>query len=385
MKNSFRYLAVILMGSFILCLSNLANSQNSFGSKKFETYWYVNASGGLSLFFGDIKQNSIFPANDEINEWRLGTGLMFGRQFSPVFGLRTQSVLGQLSGSKRELGLFIEGSYIEFNLSSTFSLTNLFSQYDPYRKLNFYGVLGLGLTNFDMTQRSLSNNSVVQLSGHGFGKGLGGRTLEGLFLAGLGFDYNLNKKWSLNFETTMKGLQSDKADIYISGGKHDFYNYTSLGVTYKFGYKIRKKDRTPSVFQEDKVVDIPVMKMEEPEEKVVEEVVEKKEPPKKIVTTPVAKKIIPVVRVIPEPEYRVQIRASFGKKLSVEELSDQFKIPVKHIKEDLHQGYYIYTIGSYATYDEAKAKRDKIKSRNGVYDAFIVCFSKGTRLYELPE
>jgi hypothetical protein len=382
MKKSFKYLSVILIGSFILYLSNSVSSQNTFGNKKFETYWYVNANGGLSLFFGDIKQNSIFPANNEINEWRLGTGLIFGRQFTPVFGLRTQSVLGELSGSKRELGLFIEGSYIEFHLSSTFSLTNLFSQYDPSRKFNFYGVLGLGLTNFNMTQRSLSNNSVVQLSGHGFGKGLGGRTLEGLFLAGLGFDYNLNKKWSLNFETTMKGMQSDKADIYISGGKHDFYNYTSLGITYKFGRKAKKKDRIPLASQKNKVVDVPVVKMKEPEDEIVKEVVEKKEFPKKIVTTPVKKK---VVTVIPEPEYRVQIRASFGKKLSIEELSDQFKIPVKNIAEDIHKGYYIYTIGSYATYDEAKAKRDKVKSRNGIYDAFIVCFSKGTRLHELPE
>jgi hypothetical protein len=368
MKKRSLFSSILFIGVIILCLGNSISAQNTFTNNKFKTYWYVNVSGGLSLFFGDIEQ---------ISEWRLGSGMMLGRQFSPVFGLRTQSIYGQLFGSREEFGLLIEGDYIEFNFNATFSLSNLISKYKPDRKTNFYAIVGFGLTNLNMTQKSYINRTVLQLSGHGHGKGLGGRTLEGLFIGGLGFNYKLDDKLNLNFESAMRGINSDKVDIYISGKKRDYYNYTSFGITYKFGQKTRKKDRIPppTLIQEKKTVEIPVAEIEKLKEKIVEEIVIKEKNPKKI---------IPIVPVIPEIEYRVQIRACFGKKLSIEKLSEQINIPAKQIKEDFNNGYYIYTVGSYTSSEEAEARvrRNKVILNNDIYDdAFIVCFIKGKRFY----
>ncbi len=385
MKKPFRILALISICVFLF-QSNSANAQKN---SDFQSYWYLNASGGLNVFFGDVKQNSFFPANAEVSEWKFGGGWMLGRQFSPIIGLRGQTLYGQLAGSRRELGIFIEGDYIEFNLNATFSLSNLFWQYNSQRKFDLYAIAGLGLTNFNMNQKSLSDGSLLKQSGHNFGSGIGGRTLEGIAIAGIGLDYKINDKWSLNFESALRGMNSDKVDIFENGKKHDYYSYTSLGITFKFGHKTRKKDRfVQPVLEEDlPKVDVEEIKEEEPEvkEEVVEKPVVKKEEPQKEVKKekPIVKEII--VPDIPEPEYRVQIRAAYQKRISKVMLSEKFKIPVEKIKEDRHRGYYIYSVGSYATYEEAGARRDELKSKHGVYDAFVVCFSKGSRLHKLPQ
>lgn len=86
----------------------------------------------------------------------------------------------------------------------------------------------------------------------------------------------------------------------------------------------------------------------------------------------------------PNPEFRVQIKAKYGKPLSRKKLSAQYNIPIAEIQESRHNGYYIYTVGSYATYDEARDRRNVIRNVNGIYDAFVVAFNECGRLDKLP-
>lgn len=82
--------------------------------------------------------------------------------------------------------------------------------------------------------------------------------------------------------------------------------------------------------------------------------------------------------------FRVQIRAKYQKKMSIQAIADRFHISEK-IYEDYHNGYYIYTVGNFSTYEQARRKRDNLIHEHGVKDAFVTAFKNGTRVDKLKE
>ena len=83
-------------------------------------------------------------------------------------------------------------------------------------------------------------------------------------------------------------------------------------------------------------------------------------------------------------EYRVQIRAKLGNAISIDHLSNIYNIPTNQIRQDRHNGYYIYSVGSFDTYEQARVRRNELRSNSGVTDAFVVAFKNGSRLDKLP-
>ncbi|HKK09556.1 MAG TPA: hypothetical protein VJ939_01910, partial [Bacteroidales bacterium] len=82
--------------------------------------------------------------------------------------------------------------------------------------------------------------------------------------------------------------------------------------------------------------------------------------------------------------FRVQIRAKYRKKMSIAAIKSRFNLN-ETIYEDYHKGYYIYTIGNYRTYQQARNKREQLTASNGINDAFVVAFRDGTRLDKLSD
>ena len=237
--------------------------------------------------------------------------------------------------------------------------------------------------------------------GAGNGSGLNGRTLEGIFMGGIGFDFRLTDRLSLNLQTANRIMNSDNLDGQISGFKYDVYNLSTLGVSYKFGYskKRPKKQRSDEPQQtQRKSSDVetaeydysqqPIQPAAEAifissnivteslKEKEIEEVVE----PEPIVEI-FEEEVEPIVR---DFEYRVQIRAKLGNPISVNHLSNTYNIPTNEIKQNTFNGYYIYTVGSFATYEEARTKRNQLRSYNGATDSFVVAFRSCNRMAKLP-
>ena len=83
-------------------------------------------------------------------------------------------------------------------------------------------------------------------------------------------------------------------------------------------------------------------------------------------------------------EYRVQIRAKYGERVSKTWLADEYNLD-KEIKENLHNGYYIYTLGSFPTYEAARKYRDELRLINKILGAFVVALKKGKRFNSLEE
>lgn len=406
------YLLILL----IFCCTTQAYSQSYNKSSRFRSYWSVNANFGSSIFFGDIKQHRIVPVSNNENEWRFAGGAMLNKQISPIFGIRGQFLYGKLAGTRRPSNLFFESNYIEFNLNTAIGLRNLFQKYRPQQLWNAYIVFGLGLTNFNTELKDLSTKQVVRKIGYGNGRSFGGRTLQGMLIGGMGIDLRLSNHVNIKMETANRILNTDELDGRTSGFKYDVYNYTSFGIAYKFGMgpskpkkqeeysffekkssKPRKKDHNVETAEYDFDPTKPVSPPEVDALTIdaailsvpISPPTEEQKEPKVIITEEVIRQPVRVVEETyvspaPEMEYRVQIRAKYGNKISRQSLSNSYNIPVSDIKENTHNGFFIYTVGSFNTYEEAKAKRNQLRSYNGIMDAFVVAFENGVRLNKLP-
>ncbi len=405
MKNS--YIHHFLLAALFFFTTLLTDAQNVIPAKSFSPYWEAGLNTGSSIFFGDVKQNSIMPVSTNNNEWRLGGSLLAGRQFSYVFGLRGQALYGQIAGTRRSSDYYFEGDYIEFNLNTTIDLNNLFGKKRTDRFASAYLVVGLGLTNYNSTVYTLSTGIQKRKIGFGNGSGIGGRTLEGILTGGVGVNFRINNHFIINFEMANRAMNSDNMDGWINGFKYDIYNYTSVGLSYRFGRKKAKSVPATELHQNVKEVS-PVQAQAKPEKKPCTVEMKPVMPPAATTTKtekPVQQPVTPVQKPVQQPvhkpeatkttyattpppqpvlEYRVQIRAKYGHAISRTWLSTKYGIPASQIREDKHKGYYIYTVGSYPTYQQARTRRDEIRNRYSIPDAFVVAFKNGYRLDKLP-
>jgi len=383
---------------------NFSSSPSGSGSL---AKWSVNLSGGSSIFFGDIKQNRIVPVSNYENEWRFGGALQAGYQVSPILGLRLQGLYAQLAGTRRPSNLYFESNYIEINLNGTISIRNIIGSFNAGQMWDVYFILGVGITNYNTELMELSTKKVVRKVGYGNGVGFGGRTMEGVLVGGMGLKIRLSDKWDINLESANRGMNSDRMDGKESGFKYDIYNYSSLGVTYKFGKKrttqSRESNQDFNYFESRKkpenerpvetpVKDQPVQPAEIDMLFVAPPILSQPvEPPKEEKEKPVivvveeepyqAPQEKPMVQGI---EYRVQIRAKYGNAISIAKLSDMYNLSASQIKQNTHNGFYIYTVGSYSTYEGARERRNELRTYNGIVDAFVVAFKNGERLDKLP-
>lgn len=400
-----RYLFLFIIVLFIF--TEQSNGQSYNKTSNFRSYWQINVNGGTSLFFGDIKQYQIAPVSNNENEWRFAGGLMLNKQVSPIFGIRGQFVYGNLAGTRRQRNLFFESNYLEFNLNTSIGIRNIFQKYKSDQFWNAYVILGIGLTNFNTELKELDTKKVIKNVGNGSGKSFGGRSLQGMLIGGLGLDFRISKRVNINLETANRVLNTDELDASVGGFKYDIYNYTSFGISYKFGggstqskkseeynyFETSKKDEdlnttdydynpnqpiappeVDALTIEPVILTIPVTPL--PKEEVVEVIEE--------VPVVVVPETVIVKEIVQGLEYRVQIRAKYGNPISIQHLSNSYNISVSEINESMYNGFYIYTVGSYATYDQAREKRNYLRTQNGVVDSFVVAFRNGARLNKLP-
>ena len=227
------FIATCVFSSFSLY------SQNESGDDEnmFYQYWQVDFNGGVNIFFGDVKQNKIIPASDEL---RMGAGFQLMRQLTPVFGVRGQMLYSQSSGHRTEWDRYFQADLFEFNLNAKVNFSNLFGGYKS-RIVSVYGTLGVGFINYNSELRKLSNDSLVRKIGYGKGESFGGRSLNGIGFLGMGFDIRISDAWHVNLESANRMMNTDIFDGWVGGFKYDVYNYTSVGITFKFGQSKKGK------------------------------------------------------------------------------------------------------------------------------------------------
>ncbi|MCX6266232.1 MAG: hypothetical protein NTW16_02595 [Bacteroidetes bacterium] len=223
------------------------------------------------------------------DHWMLGAGLGVTKQFSRVIGVRFRGGWVPLSGAVKDKLVYdvnttptkVSNSFkawvIETDLEATINWVNWIMGYKPERFFSSYIVLGVGA---DHTQGVKYDENVTEIAylgypshltettgsnGVGNNSGIGKWNLEFKAVAGLGFDFNLSKHWSINPEILWRWRDGDVLDLTNGGAKqvvNDMYSSVNLGLTYKFAYsgcnlkemaknyELVKYETTPTVLTE---------------------------------------------------------------------------------------------------------------------------------------
>lgn len=277
MKKFYQTVLKVLIAAFVVFSTTGIYAQQAKDSKpvksSFDGYWYIGANGGLSLLHGDITKYRFMPDGDNT---KFGFSGYFGRQLTPVFGLRGQIGYGKYAGVEDRAEYSwnpdiynkkVEGDWIDYSLQATFDLDNLILSYNPDRLLGVYTFIGFGNAQYKVEKTDLSTGAVSrrgydETNGEG-GDGFGGRRIVAMVPVGLGFNIRLAEKWDANIESSVRWTDTEGMDIVHGGAKeikNDFYSFTTLGLTYKFGsssninkmkkdYGLVKYDVVPEVLE----------------------------------------------------------------------------------------------------------------------------------------
>jgi len=239
MRKNYQILSIVLL-TLIFFIPNVLVSQNANrheGKDKLVYQWYLNLNGGITQAYGDILAGSWHGAMLGGDKMGYAGGLRLGKHISPVFGVYGTIVLGQLKGESGEdtKNMYFETDMIEYYLGGTLSLSNLIGGYKP-RLVNVYLTAGIGLMNFtpNAYYKDTDPPKPVQPDKNDPDANWD-NTTEAVVPTGAGIDFRFNDRWDLNFETTVRWMDSDKLDGYKSGEKNDAYFNTSLGLGYSFG------------------------------------------------------------------------------------------------------------------------------------------------------
>ncbi len=231
--------------SVVLCLlTQPVFSQNPVSAGFNRVSFGVDA--GVMIPFTDVKQRDYFPKFDEMS---FGGGLKLGYQFTPVFGLRGQFLIGKLDGRNDSQNRNFETELWDVNLSGVFSFSKLFSpRWSKNDRIDIYGVLGVGMVSY--RSKVFLNGELERSYGYtDNGQEKDNRLNDLTVPVGLGVHFNLSPRLDLGIESTFRFTQTDKLDaVSRVFSKNDVYNYTSVGLIIKLGSQTRSmRWASPSV------------------------------------------------------------------------------------------------------------------------------------------
>ncbi len=276
MKKLFPNLSKFLMVILVMAVPMITFAQNKETAKKeaektetvksskcekaySHSYWGITGYGALNQFNGDLSKNLIF--NDK---WTFGAGLAVTKQFTRVIGVRFRGgwvplqsavvnkyVPEASSKPDGKITQSFKSWMVEGDLEVTINWVNWIMGYKPERFFSSYIIAGIGMDHTQGVKYDDQGNIIAYLGypshltkdagslGVGNNSGLGKWNLEFKAVAGIGFDFNLSKHWSINPEFLWRWRDGDVLDLTKGGAKqviNDMYSGFNLGLTYKFGY-----------------------------------------------------------------------------------------------------------------------------------------------------
>lgn len=262
--KTLRLITAICLFSFILNSLSFGQTDNSTEKVKYNT-WSVTLSGGSMLFYGDLRQFDYYPITkqngkdwynftQDISERKWGFGLTLNKQLSTMFALQGVLDMGKLAGVKKKANAYFDASFTYYGVNLVVNFSNLFWPYTKNHKVSFYGITGLGFTDFKSIQYRLSDDDTISTYGYNGWK----KTTETTLPVGLGIKYKLTNNFDLGFETSLANVNTDKLDAHVAvNTAKDKWGYTALTITYKIGKNEKSLEWvTPKEMESDELAPI---------------------------------------------------------------------------------------------------------------------------------
>lgn len=345
--------------------------------------WEIAGFGGISQYYGDISNKNMLEKFS--GETRLSFGFAARRHFNEFHGLGVSFNRANMFSAKDLLStglpfnLEFEGTVNLISLHSYLNFSNYF--FGPAeRKINVYGTLGLAYARWNSVLRNSLTGAVVVDFNNAAASDL--QSQSAAVPATLGVSFSLSPNLRLNIENTFCTLYSDDIDYKRDNYPYDFLTFTHVGLSYVFGNigKPAARQKSPRISSQPMrrsepvspvtVIDYEVFK-ELPGERVRVEL-----PP---LNLPQEQRIQPPVQQQPTGfEFRVQIYAKSNRVNNPSQIyrNIQFEYP---IVENVFNGLYRYSTGSFSTYRQAEAYAHQLQAR-GIYDAFVVAYRGNERI-----
>ena len=270
MKKFYQSLSGMMVAVFAIMMPFLSMAQQ--GTVETSTvrnvapcfnYWSVGTFGGVMQFNGDLSRNHL------VNLYPNSIGYTFGfvatKQFTRVIGVRARIAYGMVessvankftwdynggNGTPAYISQSFKSHIFETDLQLTVNWLNWALGYKPGRFFSSYLIAGFGMDQSAGTKRDDKGNDIAYLGKKGNAlnlgntSGIGGSDLRVKIDAGIGFDLNINKHFSIPIEFTWRWQNSDHLDMTRGGAEQtvaDMYSSATVGITYKFGYKCPKE------------------------------------------------------------------------------------------------------------------------------------------------
>ena len=309
MKKFYQRLSMVTVAVMMAMIPFVSHAQQGIGEANpgrtvapCYNYWSVGAFGGITQFNGDLSRNHI------VNLYPEGIGYDFGvvatKQFTRVIGVRARIAYGEIrssvsdkftwdynggNGTPAYISQKFHTGIFSTDLQLTVNWLNWALGYNPGRLFSSYLIAGFGLdqsmgTKHDnITDRDIAylgkKNNAMNL---GNTSGIGGSDLRAKIDAGIGFDFNISKHFSIPVEILWQWQNSDHLDMTRGGAQQtvaDMYTSATVGLTYKFGYKCPKVMAEPvmvvpvgAVITEPKIVFLVNAPVNIPAERTVKEI-----------------------------------------------------------------------------------------------------------------
>ncbi len=224
------------------------------------SYWSVQGYGGIMQFNGDLSRNLWFNLGENATGYTYG--LIVTKQFTRVIGVRALLGHGKLQSDvdnkfvydmDTEQPHYINQSFVSYPWETDLQLTvnwlNWILGSKPERIFSSYAIFGVGANqtighktdnNLNKDVAWIGRDAADVPNNMGNNSGLFKHNLEFKVGAGLGFDINILKHWSINPEFYWRWVDGDILDMQKGGAKeikNDMFSSLTLGLTYKFGYR----------------------------------------------------------------------------------------------------------------------------------------------------
>jgi hypothetical protein len=185
---------------------------------------------GLTTFFGDVDEA---PANgDYTNNFAYRASVYKNLWY--WLNVEGSILTGNVSGEKkRQSGeqinhIYFDTKFVEFSMNAELNLVPLFLK-NRNTKMNVYPSGGIGLISFKSKLYNGADDAVRDSYGYEPGESSPKLAL----LLGVKLTYRINDQFQIVGLTSNRIINSDYVDSKAGMDKWDFFNYTSLGISYR--------------------------------------------------------------------------------------------------------------------------------------------------------
>jgi len=370
--NSWKFVLTILI--IVIAISAYSQSNKEIGLKD---KWSVNANLGTSLYYGDVDNYRFFRVFDNNNDWRLGGGIYVQKGMNSWLSLRGQLFFGEIAGTKRSSKITFEGNVLETSVSAKADALKLFwPQLD--KRWTVFATGGVGLVHWKSRLFEYPSNVPMEADENYTPDE---RKVGVVFPVGLGFDFKINDKWALNYESTARMVGSDELDGKKGGFVFDFYSYNFIGVTYSFDKKKpASKPYMPPT--ELTVEEIPIkQEVVEPDSAEIAQYKQKVEQERTLEDKLMDAEAESGLYKSPWPGvmFKVQIAAS-RKYVEPEVFAKKFNLNANNIQIQVADGWYRYSTGKHIKYWQAREYKNILLTNNNTKGAFVVAYRDDERI-----